>query len=423
YLHFFYLPFVKFSFYAGTLTYKSAINVFNLLNNCKDILNTHGNGWRMSTFQFLKMNFNIQRISNHTKGLASESSKIFKDPCGNLILSSEDGYTSDYTDHQMIVPLPRIESTDNDSLVNAWLPFKHKRNFILNSKSSAFVLTKYYVDVVKCYQFRNVMSNPFNQRFRKLLNEKVLPLILNEEFYPGFGAILRVWETLKENGVTHRSTFKFDRIDDDVGNDYWDETVNLAAEADANFQIKINQSDEGKSVNETNFFLNMVDSMKNFEIEWNKRQKTKYIFLAFIVAFIALLSIILCVIIRRETQKKNVNLSALTREREKNWKTLLRKLSSKSEKTGLGIEMNSDHEFKFNNYEDTTSLVSETTERKQTLPTSQQAATLIVSASNSSVKKGADAIKFENRSSEYGRQSTHSEVDKNSSGWETIPSA
>lgn len=346
------MPIVKFSFYAGTLTYKNTLKVYDFQNNCKQILNTHGNGWRLSTFKFLKMKYKIQPINIHTKGLESETSDIFKDPCGNLLLASDGDYTSDYTDHELIVSLPRIEPAgENDNIISIWLPFKHQRNFILNSKSSAFVLTRYYVDVLKCYQFRNAISNPFNRRFQKLLNEKVIPLIHNNEFYPGFGAILRVWETLKGSSVVVRST-KYD-MDSDA-NEIWDETANLVDETDSDSQVNdVNQSDEAQAVNETNFLSKMVDSIRNFEKEWNQKQKTKYICLAFIVTVIGLLIVVLCIFISRERRKTNINRSTLTRERENNWKALLRKLSKKPDKNGLGIELNSEPDLRYTKNEDT----------------------------------------------------------------------
>lgn len=295
------------------------------------------------------MKYKIQPINIQTKGVESETSDIFKDPCGNLLLASDGDYTSDYTDRELIVSLPRIEPAgDDDNIISIWLPFKDQRNFILNSQSSAFVLTRYYVDVLKCYQFRNAISNPFNRRFQKLLHEKVIPLIHKEEFYPGFGAILRVWETLKGNSVVVRST-KYD-----IDSNAWDETSNLVDETDSSSQVKdVNQSDETQTVNETNFLLKMVDSIRNFEKEWNEKQKTKYICLAIVVTVIGLLVIVLCMFISRERRKTNVNRSTLTREREHNWKVLLRKLSKKPDKNGLGIELSCEPDLRYTKHEDT----------------------------------------------------------------------
>lgn len=298
------------------------------------------------------MNFKIQPINSKTKGVESETSDIFKDPCGNLLLTSDDDFTSDYSDRELIVSLPRIESVDNDNIISIWLPFKHKRHFILNSKSSAFILTRYYVDVLKCYQFRNAISNPFNERFHTLLREKVLPLIHNDEFYPGFGAILRVWETLKGSNILVRSTYKYD-IDKDT-NEFWDEPVNFVEETGPNLQVKdSSQLGGAQTVNETNFFLRMFDSIQNFEKEWNQKQKTKYICLAFVVTIIGLLLTFLCIFIRREKRKANVNRSTLTRERENNWKILLKKLSGKSDKSELGNKLNSEPDLRYSKYEDT----------------------------------------------------------------------
>lgn len=296
------------------------------------------------------MQYKIPPINIRAKGMESETNGVFKDPCGNLLLTSDDDYNSDYSDRKLVVSLPRIEAMDNDSIISVWLPFKDKRNFILNSKSSAFVLTRYYVAVLRCYRFRNIKFNPFNRRFKKLLDEKVLPLIHSDEFYPGFGAILRVLETLQGSSFSVRSVHQYD-MDSDA-NAFWDDTVNLVDGTDR--VGGITQTEGVETANGTNFFLKMVDSINNFEMQWNEKQKTKYICMAIIVTVIGLLIILLCIFISRERQKSNVNTSTLTRERKNNWKTLLRKLSQKSGRNEPVNELNSESDLRYPpKYEDT----------------------------------------------------------------------
>lgn len=344
---------MKFSFYAGTLNYGSALKVYNFQSNCKQFLNTRGNGWRISTFKFLGMKYRIQPINTQYKGLETETKDLFKDPCENLLLASDDDYTSDYSDNELIVSLPRIQPVDDDNVLSVWLPFKDKRNFILNSKSSAFVLTRYYVDVLKCYQFRNVMSNPFNRRFQKLLNEKVLPFIHNDEFYPGFGAILRVWETLKGSSVHVRSAYKLNFDNEATADELWDDSVDGSF---SNLLVRdVDQTNQSKSGNEPDFVSKMLDSIKKFQADWNQKQKNKYICIAVIVLVIGLLIVLVCVLINREKRSTGVNRSTLTRERENNWKTLLRKLSGTTDKSGL----ETGSEIKLTKHEGTSKLRSQ----------------------------------------------------------------
>lgn len=299
------------------------------------------------------MKYKIEPINIRSKGLESDTKNIFKDPCENLLLISDDDYMSDYTDRELIVSLPRIETVDNDNIISVWLPFKDKRNFILNSKSSAFILTRYYVEVLKCYQFRNTITNPFNRRFQKLLHEKILPFINNEEFYPGFGAILRVWEALKQSGIVVRSTYKYDVESD--SNEFWDESANLVNEKDRYSQTKdnVDQLKNAETANETSVFFKMIDSIKKFESEWNEKQKTKYILLALIVTIIGLLVIILCIFISREKRVKNVDdQSYLSEERQHNWKKLLQNLSRKPEKTIQKSKIDSKPHLGFSKFND-----------------------------------------------------------------------
>lgn len=308
------------------LTYKSMLSAWNLQQHCKEILNTNGNGWRQSTFKFLKMNYKIEPINIHIDLFKSNSSSVFKDPCESFLLISDE----DYIDHELIVSLPKIDIEENGDIIHVWLPFKRKRNFILNSQSSAFVLTRYYVDVLKCYEFRNAASKEFDRGFQKLLYEKILPFVHTDEFYPGFGAILRVWEALKRKDlVVRRSAFKYD--DQDYADEYLTKSVNSSNKTDQ-INDQINKIEEEQAINKTNFIWNAMDSMKEFENQWNRQQKAKFICLALIGATIGLLLICLCIFLRRDRRLKKISASNETRERRKNLKVLLKNMKTQPEK-------------------------------------------------------------------------------------------
>lgn len=189
---------MKQSFYAGQLTYKSVNSVYELLNKCKTFLNTNGNGWREPIKAFSKFNFNIDPING---SITSEHGPE-QIPCVNLILSDEDN------DADLIVSLPKLdEDDDRERLSGIWLPFKRKHSFNLQSKSSAFILTRYYVAVIKCYEFQDTSPKKFKNLFGKWISENILSFLDENDFYPGLGAVLRIVRTLNTDDPEYADDF------------------------------------------------------------------------------------------------------------------------------------------------------------------------------------------------------------------------
>lgn len=178
------------SFYAGMLKYKSTQSIYDLHKKSKEFLNTNGNGWRPPITNFLQYKYKIEPITITINDSATQ-------PCVNLILTEDD---TDSEDAEMIVSLPKIEMEPNEELTNVWLPFKRKHNFNFNSETSAFILMRYYVAVIKCYKFQGMPPIKFQHRFSKWISENILSFIYDGNFYPGLGAILRIVESLKESG-------------------------------------------------------------------------------------------------------------------------------------------------------------------------------------------------------------------------------
>lgn len=299
YLNYFYWPLVKHSFYAGMLTYNSTISVYSLHKHCKDAINTMGNGWRQSQ-DISKANFQIEPINVTTK--INQQSELLippngrDNPCEKLLLASDEENTFE-TD--MIVSLPQFDTDDNDDILNVRLPFKRKQNFNFNSKASAFVLLKYYVSVSKCYEYRKQSSERFDMRLLKLVNEKFLPFVRRDIFYPGFGAIFRITESLSHRAVVLRNV---DNVPMDV------------AKQLQNNRTDSNQSDDDllngmpdeifkMQPNETSFFEEVVHFI-SFD-ETDESRKIEILFFLLIATVLSFAFVILCCcLIMRRKQKK-----------------------------------------------------------------------------------------------------------------------
>lgn len=189
YLNYYLIPVAKYSFYAGNMTYKTTRRLYDLFEHCKELLNTNGNGWSEPITDF--SDFDIQYEIIKTANAKTDNAMDDPPPCYNLLVKD-----TDENDEDMIVSLPKLEAEQDEELFNIWIPFKRKRIFNLRSKTSAFVLMRYFVAVTKCYEFQGNPKKVFYTRFRDWLVENALPYLHDEIFFPGFGAVLRVLKTL-----------------------------------------------------------------------------------------------------------------------------------------------------------------------------------------------------------------------------------
>lgn len=169
-----------------------ALNVYNLYEKCKVLLDTNGNGWSDPINDFSKFSFKIEPliVSKHDKGDEDDEMKA----CVNLMLNQDDNDN----DEDMLVALPKMEAEENEELATIWLPLKRKHIFNLNSKTSAFILFRYFVAVSKCYNYQGVSQVAFNHKLRQWIIDKVLPYLDDKRLYPAFGAVLRILETVKQ---------------------------------------------------------------------------------------------------------------------------------------------------------------------------------------------------------------------------------
>lgn len=183
------LPITKFSFYSGNVTFTVAENLFNLYEHCKELLDTNGNGWADPISDFSQFKVNIEPL-NVNETPSDDAMKA----CGNLAMNQND---QDNSDEDMLVALPKIETEDGEDLSMIWLPLKRKRVFNINSRSSSFILFRYFVMVSQCHNYQGIDQSPFNKKLKVWMTENVLPYLEDDTLYPAFGAALRILETVK----------------------------------------------------------------------------------------------------------------------------------------------------------------------------------------------------------------------------------
>lgn len=186
------LPITKFSFYAGNVTFSIAQNVIDLYERCKELLDTNGNFWADPITDFSQFDINILPLVL-PKVRDDESMKA----CSSLLTKLND----DDNEEDMIVSLPKLEIDDDSrELLTIWLPLKQKHVYNINSKTSAFILFRYFVIVTQCYSYQGINQSIFNRRLKLWINENVLQYLDDDKLYPAFGAVLRIMESIKDSG-------------------------------------------------------------------------------------------------------------------------------------------------------------------------------------------------------------------------------
>ncbi|KAK6616996.1 hypothetical protein RUM44_005353 [Polyplax serrata] len=109
--------------------------------------------------------------------------------------------------NKIIVPLPVLE--DCGILHTIAVPFKVRPLRNVQTRKSAFVLEHYYITVLKCLLSKCSAQKDiksFNAQFHKWLVTQVFPHLSDEQWYPAFGGIYRITETIRKLGA--ESTIK-----------------------------------------------------------------------------------------------------------------------------------------------------------------------------------------------------------------------
>lgn len=320
------------------LTYNTTIGVYSLQRHCKDVLNTIGIGWRRSK-NFFQTKYKIEPISaipEDTKNTQSMIAPLGREnPCEDLLLVSNEDYAY-RLQTEFIVNLPQIETEDNDGILNMRLPFKRKQIFNFNSKASAFVLLKYYVTVTKCYEYRKEASERFDRSFLKLMKEKFMPFLQRDEFYPGFGAILRIYETLNRRSVVSRN---IDDNLDDVFEQFTNETHGNADTKSDDSLITMQADIYKNQQNDSSFFAQVIHMMSFEADNTNENKKMEIIFCILVASVICIALIILCCCIIRKSRQKNKSKKGnsdqiRTEEKGGCFKSVLKRFKNKKKEIG-----------------------------------------------------------------------------------------
>ncbi|XP_037956453.1 uncharacterized protein LOC119686069 isoform X1 [Teleopsis dalmanni] len=255
YLKTFLLPIIKHSYYAGTVNLKTYISLETLFLQCKKYLNTNGNGWSCTPAKIIN---ELKNVPIKPFEMETDADKN-RDCCAHLDLSpckeSDAG-------EQMIVTLPKLDPVDkNGYLANIYLPFRNRRTFNLQAPTSGFILAKFFETVTHCYSFQHICQDNFNRRFKIWLVNNIQEHLSDEEFYPGLGAVLRIFEILRRE----KKSADFVNTKDDELNemDITDDAAELEGDGAISKLSPENNDNDDSSLGDWNDFMTKTDSKTN----------------------------------------------------------------------------------------------------------------------------------------------------------------
>ncbi|KAL1139580.1 hypothetical protein AAG570_006562 [Ranatra chinensis] len=197
------LPATRRAYYEGSVSYCDAAQLHEVFNNIKKNLRTDGAGWR----QPVLANGTLHLPPLHIGPKSEENA------CATLITTCEsascprEGHTpmegTSSPPRPIEVPMPYMDDVNRPGSIA--LPFKEKTLYSLRSKASSDILVRYYLTAIHCLGQTGdnpgdcSLANPrivhFNKLFSSWIKTMVLPHLDEDNWYPGFGSVLRILET------------------------------------------------------------------------------------------------------------------------------------------------------------------------------------------------------------------------------------
>nr|XP_014280311.1 uncharacterized protein LOC106683393 isoform X1 [Halyomorpha halys] len=208
YLHTIAIPILNEAFYAGNVDFTTTSNLHTLLGVMMAYLGTNGNGWAPPC--------DMRRIPTKVAALPIRMCKTVE-ACDAFVINNHskafdecDPGTSATSEAKIQIPF-----LDDNAYPSAIaVPLKEHPLFSLMSECSVNIVPKYYILAMRClsspsYSNRDIIN--FNRQLHRWIIATVVPHLHEiERWYPGFGSIMRVVETMNQRGLASTEIIKLD---------------------------------------------------------------------------------------------------------------------------------------------------------------------------------------------------------------------
>lgn len=193
------IPIAKEAYYAGNADYITVAEVHRMLNRWKWYLSTDGGTWSQECdMRKIPTKVAVLDLNLHDPVAACE--ELYIDA------PSTPNETDNFASQTLITESSRVAVPyfDNNLAPNAIaLPFRKINLYSLMDPKAAYILVKYYTLSMRCLSRNSNDVLVFNNYFHEWIMSKVVPHLHDQErWYPALGAIMRVVETIKQNGLS-----------------------------------------------------------------------------------------------------------------------------------------------------------------------------------------------------------------------------
>lgn len=191
------IPIANEAYYAGNADYATVAELHEMLDKWKWYLSTDGSTWSQECdMHKIPTKVATLNVSLHDSEAA----------CQELYVSAPQPNVTNSMGSQTVmsetsrIPIPYL---DNNAVPNSIaLPLKKRNLFSLSDPQSAYILVKYYSLATRCLSGNPSSVLVFNSHFHGWLVTKVVPHLHDQDrWYPAFGAVMRVVETIKQKSL------------------------------------------------------------------------------------------------------------------------------------------------------------------------------------------------------------------------------
>lgn len=195
------IPIANAEYYAGNVDYVTVAKFHGMLSRWMRHLSTDGESWSQEcdTCQ-IPIKVDVLNISSQDPNAA----------CEEFFLSNE---TNNSHSDSLIpesyrsskIPIPYLDNNNVPTAIA--LPYKKRNLFSLSDPNASYILVTYYLLSIRCLSNNPCEMSLFNNQLLTWLQSHILPHLNNHNrWYPAFGAVKRVVETIRLESQTVNAT-------------------------------------------------------------------------------------------------------------------------------------------------------------------------------------------------------------------------
>lgn len=181
------VPMAKEAYYAGNTDYATMSRLYELLKEMRSRLRTDGGRWSRPV-DMSKFAVKVTELHLPMENSELACKAMFVTPVENCL----PGLSR--------IAIPYLDYDLKPGAVA--LPLKSRNLYSLKTAASGHIIVRFYILARQCLsEMPPSDTQLFNYQFVKWLMNKVVPHLYEDTWYPGFGSVMRIVETVNETEI------------------------------------------------------------------------------------------------------------------------------------------------------------------------------------------------------------------------------